>query len=393
MTKFKPVFKLFGLWLLWRAGLLLVGIIANRFLDYKPSFAYFDTLLPIFGWPQWFYSWGGFDGVHYLNLARAGYIGTGLVQAFFPVWPGLIAGFHRLTGIDILLTGLILSSFFGFGVILLLKIIWQTLLGPKLTNWSLAWWFIFPTSFFLTAIYTESLFLVLALGCYLAASKKNWWLAAGLAAIATGTRIVGIWLVPMLWLMALDGVNWQGAQLWAGLKKAAPVLLICSFGSLGLLSYMTYLWLNFHDPLYFLHQQSAFGAGRQASLVLWPQVAWRGLHILLTARPFDWKYLTYTQEFLFGISSLAILAWGWWQRSKTKLSLGLLVYSLGCIIMPTLTGTFSSLPRYILVAWPIWQILAVWSVSHPRIAKVGLAFSLILLIINTALFIQGYWVA
>jgi Gpi18-like mannosyltransferase len=218
----------------------LIGLNAPKFLSYKPSFAYFDSLLPFFGWPRWLYSWGGFDGVHYLNLARNGYVGTGLVQAFFPVWPGLMAIFHRSTGIDLLLTGLILSAVFGLGAVWLLWIAWQKLLGTKLANWSLAWWLVFPTSFFLTGIYTESLFIFLAVGCYLAARAKNWWLAAALAAVASGTRIVGIWVVPMLWLMALDGIKLQGAQLWAGLKKAAPVLLICSLGSLGLLGYMVY---------------------------------------------------------------------------------------------------------------------------------------------------------
>jgi hypothetical protein len=196
----------------------------------------------------------------------------------------------------------------------------------------------------------------------------------------------------MLWLMAMKtDFNWSMAMSW--LKKNWSVIIAASLGALGLLSYMLYLWWEFNDPLFFLHQQAAFGAGRQESLVLWPQVVWRAVKILVTARPFDWKYFAYFQEFLVGVGSILILVWGWWQRKMTKLSLGLLIYSLGCVLMPTLTGTFSSLPRYVLVAWPIWQILAVWSVKNPGWARLGLAFSLILLIINAALFIQGYWVA
>jgi hypothetical protein len=122
-------------------------------------------------------------------------------------------------------------------------------------------------------------------------------------------------------------------------------------------------------------------------------VAWRSFNILLTARPFDWKYFVYVQEFVVGVGGIMGLIWGWRQRQTTKLGLGLLVFSLGCLLTSAATGTFLSLPRHTLAVWPLWQILAVWSASHPKLAKVGLAFSLILLIINTALFIQGYWVA
>jgi hypothetical protein len=160
---------------------------------------------------------------------------------------------------------------------------------------------------------------------------------------------------------------------------------------LGLLIYMYYLWINFADPFYFFTVQSQFGAGRQNQLILWPQAVWRYLKILATARPIDWKYYIYVQEFLFSLGALYYLIKAFF---KKILSLAWVLFSLGAYFLPTLTGNFSSMPRYILLCWPIFFYLVKdFSNWHKLYKVLYLTISLILLIINTMLFIQGYWVA
>ncbi len=384
-----------GTWLVWRLGLLYLGSLADKVLLYKPSFPYFETL-PLFGWPRWLYSWANFDGIHYLTITQVGYVGTGLIQAFFPVTALLMAGIHHLTHLDLFMSGFWLNQAASLVTCLLLWSWLKSELGERAARWGLVWWLVFPTVFFTGAIYSEATFLALSLGCWLAARKGHWWLAGLLGMFASATRVMGILLLPMLFLELLAQTHWswhiQLSELKSWWQLQWPKVLAISLTSLGLLSYMGYLWFEFHDPLFFLHQQAAFGGGRQESLVLWLQVVWRSIHILLTARPFDWKYLIYVEEFVVGIGSVAILIWGWWHRKRTHLTTPLAVYSLGCILMPTFTGTFLSLPRYVLSAWPLWLVLIAWSRSS-RWAWLGVVFSLALLIINTVLFIQGYWVA
>ncbi|MCR4263093.1 MAG: hypothetical protein NUV98_00035, partial [Candidatus Roizmanbacteria bacterium] len=65
-------------------------------------------------------------------------------------------------------------------------------------------------------------------------------------------------------------------------------------------------------------------------------------------------------------------------------------FSLASIVLPTLTGTLSSMPRYVLVAFPVFMVLS----QLPKTLKIGVfVVSLILLIICTLLFTHGYWIA
>src|SRR5919112_419667 len=76
----------------------------------------------------------------------------------------------------------------------------------------------FPTSYFLNAVYTESLFLALSAGSLWAARvRKDLLLACALAAFATATRNVGVFLIVPLayeWLRGGAGRDygpWRGA--------------------------------------------------------------------------------------------------------------------------------------------------------------------------------------
>jgi hypothetical protein len=164
--------------------------------------------------------------------------------------------------------------------------------------------------------------------------------------------------------------------------------LIISIGALGLIFYMMYLSARFDDPLYFLHVQAEFGGGRQENLVLLPQVVWRYLKILWYYRPIGLSYLVFAQEFLMTVGVFVGLL-----LSLRYIRFSYVLFALMAFLLPTLTGTFSSMPRYVLVCFPITMLLVIF-LQNRRWAKViYLVGSGILLILNTLLFIQGYWVA
>lgn len=369
---------IFSLFLSWRLGLFVLSRLADRLLPYHPSFPYADTLLTVLFVPRWEYSFANFDGVHYLTIARLGYERAANIQAFFPLYPELMKVISQTLHLNIVTTGLIISNI----AFLVLLFVWKKLI-TKLYSEKTAWYstlalLVFPTAIFFGAIYTESLFLLFVLLAFYAGYQKQWWLAGIWTLLASATRVTGIFLLP-----ALLVEMWQAKQI--SLKN----LIGLALGSLGLLGYMGFLQQHYHDALSFMHVQSSFGAGRESSkLVLYPQVVWRSLKILLTSRPFDWKYFTYVNEFLAGTLGLVgILA------AVRKIRLSFLVFALLSFILPTLTGTFSSMPRYLLTCFPIFIALGFLGEKQPWIYRLWILISIALLIINSVLFLQGYWVA
>jgi len=93
------------------------------------------------------------------------------------------------------------------------------------------------------------------------------------------------------------------------------------------------------------------------------------------------------------LGGLALASWHNFKK-KIKINWAFLVFAWGSYLLPTLTGNFSSMPRYILVCFPLFIYLAIFleKKSWPW-RFFYLTISLILLIINLILFTQGYWVA
>lgn len=379
--------KISGLFIIWRLFLFAFGLLAPYFLKYDPSFPYVDSLLMFTRVPKWLYSWGGFDGVHYLTILQEGYSGAALIPAFFPLFPLLGRVLNFIIG-NRFIAAFLISNFFAWMTTLLFYGLLKQEY-PKVKWLALILLLIFPTSFFFGAIYNESIFLSFVLGSFLMARQKRWNLASILVVSASATRIVGVLLVPALLVeLWLQTPPKNKRNFGSFLKKSYKKIIVILLGALGLLSYMFYLWKAYHDPLFFLHLQKDFGAGRQTSLILYPQVVFRYLKILLTARPFDLKYYSYVQDFIVGVGGMLGLI-----LSYKKIRLSYLVFAIGAFLVPPLTGTFSSMPRYILVCFPVFIWLALLIKNKPYFKFFVMTTFLLLLILNTMMFVQGYWVA
>jgi len=151
---------------------------------------------------------------------------------------------------------------------------------------------------------------------------------------------------------------------------------------------MIYLAKMFGDPLYFLHVQSEFGAGRTEGFVIYPQVLWRSIRILLTLDPLTLRYYTVVLEFIAGSFGLLGLMF-----AVLKIRLSYVIFALGAFLMPTFTGTFSSMPRYILICFPLYLLLIMYTENRPRLRSIVLVLCGLTAAVNTVIFIQGYWLS
>lgn len=352
VRKYKEEFLIAAIFSIWRAGLFIVSFCAQFLLPFKKSFPYADSLLVPTGLPQWLWSWGNFDGVHYLTLAQRGYDGFG-TQVFFPLYPLFGNILSYLAGSQFVSLFLISNLSILIGAIVFFKLI-KKYFDIRTAFWSVIFLFCFPMSFFFGAIYTESLFLLLTLLIFSLSGIKS----IVIGVLAGFTRLIG----------AFTGL----------------------FSFIGLLLYMSYLWFRFGKPLFFLSAQSAFGSRATSftGLVTPFQTIFRYFKIFATVNSSSYDFWIAVLEFGAFSLGFAVLAW---LTIKRKLPIRWLFFSWAAYILPTLSGTFSSMPRYLLPIFPIY--LAGALIKNSNIKIIIAIICAFLLAVFTALFTRGYWVS
>ncbi|MBI5465192.1 glycosyltransferase family 39 protein [Candidatus Gottesmanbacteria bacterium] len=318
------------------------------------------------------WGWANMDGAHYLSIAQNGYYQY--EQAFFPLYPLLIRLISGLVGGNYLLAALFISHLSFLGSLIIFYKLLKKQFSEGVARWGIVFLLVFPTSSFFVSAYTESLFLLLVLGSIYSILKKKWATAGILTGLTSATRLVGIFLLPMLIL------EW-----WREKKRSFLGLLGMLLSPLGLLSYIYYLWRTYGDPLMFFHAQPAFGAGRSGQeIILLPQVIYRYLRIFTTVG-FSYDYLIAFFEFAAFVFACYILL-----KNSQKIPVGYQIFAWLAILTPTLTGSLSSMPRYLLVVFPLFITLA----AEDRSLKiVYLILSSFLLVLATMFFFRGYFVS
>lgn len=325
------------------------------------------------------------DTGFYLSIAESGYRYEGErlpSVAFFPLLPVLVRGFGALLG-DPLLAGLLVTNLALLGAAVLLYRLAQAAWGQGVAERAVWYLLIFPTSFFGSAIYTESLFLLFAiLALYMA--RRRIWLGAAMAGVLAGlTRFLGILVIPLLFF------EWLGQHRQAQDRKkgiAWGQLAACAAPLLGSGAYMLYLQLVFGDALAFSRASAAWG--RVASTPLQavsglferPMQGWMAA-LAAGALPLDnWLDLLFVLSFI--ILGVVLLFQRRWSEGAFVLSGALL---------PLNSGLLMSQRRYVWVLFPAFILLARWG-ANPWVDRAITAISLLGLGLFTALFANWYWV-
>jgi len=362
------------IFIVWQLVILAISLISPYFVSKRDLYVYSER-----GIPDFLSQRANFDGIHYLSISQKGY--GYLQQAFFPFYPSVIKFIAPLFGGKLLFAGLFISNFcFLVALFIFYKLV-RLDFGEQAARRSLIFLLVFPTSFFFGTVYTESLFLMLVLGSFYAARKNKWFLSAILGSFASYTRIVGILLLP-----ALIYERWNlsaNLNLKARVKNFLPLIIL----PLGLLKYMFFLWNNFKDPFMFFHVQPLFGAERSGNkIILLYQVFWRYLKMILTTK-IDPLYFAVWLEFLIAIGAIILLFFCY----KKKIQFSYLFFASLAYLLPTLTGTFSSLPRYFLALFPCFIILG--TIRNKVVYKLILIGFSLLFIISCSFFLNGIWIS
>ncbi len=339
------------------------------------------------------------DSAWYLEIAQFGY-GYPDQAAFFPLYPAIVSLAQPL-GPQLVL-GLAVSSGCAIGALYLLHRLVEMDHDPadaRAVVLIVAW---FPSAIVLSAVYSEALFLLASIGSIYAARIGRWPLAGLAGALAAATRSSGVLLVIPLFILYLYGPRAdrprQGVGAgWRPRHRLTPDVLWIALVPAGVIAYIAYLAVSTGDPL------AAFSSQGEWSRTLIPLVggialgAWKAIAGVVELLPgmgtggqtADGQVadlVAARDVILFGFLVLA----GWLVReSVRRLPAAYSAWAITGLMLPlsvpALSEPLKSLPRFMLVLFPLWMALALWARDRDRLRRV-LVIMGTLLALSSALF-------
>ncbi len=320
--------------------------------------------------------WNRWDAAHYLKIAEQGYTSFGddrFLIVFFPFYPALVALIEVVTG-SYLLSAFIVSGVASVALGILFRELVRSDHSEKVAQLSVLFLFIFPTSYFLHIPYTESLFLALTIGSFLAARKRSWLIAGALGCLACATRINGLVLIPALLFEV-----WEEYREVRTFNTRWMFLLLIPFGFAG------YLVINYFvagDPLLFLTYQRE----HWYRYFRWPwEGIWETIKRLNNPTVVD-AHMNGFQELLFVCIGASALLFGWkLLRPSYRVWLG-----LNWLLFVS-TSFVLSVPRYTLTLFPVFIIMGVIAKHRWSLRLAFACWSLLYLALFTTFFVRGHW--
>ena len=336
--------------------------------------------------------WAHWDGGWYAHIARDGYTDSTTTTAFFPAYPLLVRAAGWVLGGHDVLAGVIVSLAAAAVAFVLLYELAGELVGEDAARRTVVYLALFPAALFLGAVYSESLYLLLSVAAFLAATRGRFAYAGVAAGLAILTRPTGVMLLPALVLLA-----WRAparSRAFGGLALAVPIAA----------AWPLWLWDAFGHPLAFLgaernewHRRLSpagpFGGAWRGIVAGWHGVEqfvaggnrFPGTDDALQAAGINLEALVAAVF----VVVLGILAW-------RRLGAAYGVFVLGSVALPLASPASNfpllSMPRFVLGVFPVFIVLGAVA-RGPRAQAAVVASFAILLGLDLARWVEWQFVA
>ena len=320
--------------------------------------------------------WNRWDASHYLKIAEHGYTAVGedrFLIVFFPLYPLLVSIFGTLTG-NYLVGAFFVTALASVGLGLAFRVLIRLDHSERTAQLAVLFLFIFPTSYFLHIPYTESLFLALTIGAFLAARKRAWVLAGMLGGLACTARINGLILLPAL-----------AFEIWAEYREKKEINRGWLFLLLIPAGFVSYLVLNYavsDDPLVFMTYQRE----HWHRYFRWPwEGIWETVKRINNAKSVD-AHMMGIQESLFVLVGIGSLMIGWRELRgsyRVWMALNWLLFVSTSFVL--------SVPRYTLTLFPLFILMSLAARKHWTLNVLIIVWSLLFMATFISQFVRGMW--
>ena len=341
---------------------------ATLFLSYI-SFEIFQNITPTI-----LQLWNRWDTHNYINIAQNGYTNVGessLFIVFFPLYPLLIRLFAVFIG-DYLFSAMVVSNLASvLAVLLFYKLVSKDYTSNNAIR-AVFYFLVFPTAYFLSAAYTESLFVFLSIASFYYAREGRWFLAGVFGGLASTTRITGVVLFPALiieyWVQKRGQMRFKEIGWLLLIPLCFSVYLIINYVTFGdafaFLTIQKQHWFKELSPPWIGFLNSLGGIG------------WRS--------PSERMLVDYA-EIIFSLLGLTTVIVGF-----LYLRISYNVYALLTWLLITSNSYWLSIPRYTLTIFPLFILLSLAG-QRKEINYLITVISLIFFSLFLILFAQGRW--
>jgi hypothetical protein len=341
--------------------------------------------------------WARWDSVWFLRIAEDGYgSAEEATAAFYPLYPLLVGALGRVLLGHYVLAGVLISLAATLGSFVLLYRLAESKLGAEGARRAVLYLAVFPFAVFLSAVYSEALFLFLALGSFVLAERGSFLGTGAAAGLAWLTRPLGVALLPALALLA-----------WRAPRRREALLRLATAPALFAL-YPLWLWWRIDDPWAFLRAEDVWSrhlswAGPLGGLWDGLRAGWAGVRQLASGSD-STRYWNAVQDadpdrvaavnlqqlaFFVLFAALTVVVW---RRFGAPYGLFAAVSLAIPLSVPSERWPLLSMPRFGLVVFPFFLALAVLG-AHPWVHTAVVVVSAVLLGIVCAQWALWQWVA
>jgi len=292
------------------------------------------------------------DAQHFLFLSEKGYSKDQISNQFLPLLPLTISAVSVITR-NSFFTGMLVSNIASLIAFYFLYKLVNLLHGKKIAFDSLIFLFAFPVSFYLSLIYTESIFLALVCSSFYFLYKRNYLLVALISFFIPLERIVGVFIIiPFVTFYVFEEKQFTLKSQVADIVKSflSKKFILLFTPLLGFLSYFIYIFSKTGNPFALFDALRYSVIKTSVFYMLKPLSFLQFLFSNITLHGFNTSII----DRLFLLFFLIMLYPIYKKTNKT-----FFVYSLIMGLFFILVGMTMSYTRHLLIVFPVFVTLAI----------------------------------